>query len=316
MQGLTHAKQKISGAKTIVIASHINPDGDSIGSLLSLGLALKQLGKQVYMVSRDGVPANYKRLPGARFVLETTSVKADLAIAVDCSDRKMLGETFEIFQQAKSILEIDHHRFKKPFGDIVLLDTQASAVGEILYILFKELKIGITKDIAQNIMTSLVVETHSFRLPSTRSFTFKVCADLIDKGVDLYKLAEMVYWTKSKESAFLLSRAIKRCKFIHHGEVAWSILKENDFKGVKGNQEAADSIVDELRAIKDVRIAVLFKEKNKDLLRVSLRSKGAINVGRLAEKYGGGGHYDASGCHIQNSKNSIIQFINSVKELL
>lgn len=316
MQGLNQAKEKILESKIIVIAGHINPDGDSIGSLLSLGLALKKIGKRVYMASRDGVPKNYRNLPGARLILKTTDIKADLAIAVDCSAKEMLGENFEIFQNAKTILEIDHHEFKMPFGDIIMLDIHAAAVGELIYLLLKELKITITKEIAQNILTSLVVETNSFRLPNSRAFTFKVCADLIDKGANLSKLSEMVYWTRTKESALLSGIVMSRCKFIQRAKIAWSLVKENDFKKLKADQEAGDSITDELRAIKDVRIAVLFKEKNKKLFRVSLRSKGAINVGRLAQTYGGGGHYDAAGCCIPNSNNSMRKFLNAVKTLL
>jgi phosphoesterase RecJ-like protein len=316
MQGLRQAKEKILASRTIVISGHINPDGDCIGSVLSLGLALKKIGKRVYMISRDGVPEKYRNLPGARSILKTTAIKADLAIAVDCSAKEMLGETLEIFQDAKSILEIDHHEFKKPFGDVIVLDIHAAAVGELVYLLLKELKITITKEIAQNILTSLVVETNSFRLPNSRAFTFKVCADLIDKGVNLYKLSEMVYWTRTKESALLSGIVMGRCKFIQGGRIAWSLVKRSDFKKIKAAQEAIDSVADELRAIKDVRVAVLFKEENKKLFRVSLRSKGAINVGRLAQSYGGGGHYDLAGCCIPHGNNSLKNLLNAVKMLL
>jgi len=316
MQGLSQAKEKILGSKTIVIAGHINPDGDCIGSVLSLGLALKEIGKRIFMISRDGVPVNYRHLPGAGLILKTTAVKADLAIAVDCSAKEMLGETFKIFQNAKSTLEIDHHEFKRPFGGAIMLDIHAAAVGELIYLLLQELRIAITKEIAQNILTSLVVETNSFRLPVSRSFTFKVCADLIDKGADFYSLAEMVYWTRTKESVLLSGLAMSRCRFIRGGKIAWSLLKESDFKKIKAEQESGNSVPDELRAIKEARIAVLFKEKNKKFFRVSLRSKGAINVGRLAQSYGGGGHYDNAGCCIPNSDNSRRKFLNAVEALL
>lgn len=316
MQGLTQAKEKILRSRVIVIAGHINPDGDSIGSVLSLGLALKKIGKRIYMISRDGVPGNYRHLPGAGLILKTAAVKADLAIAVDCSAKEMLGETFKIFQNAGDTLEIDHHEFKMPFGGTVMLDIHAAAVGELIYLLLKELKIAITKEIAQNIMTSLVVETNSFKLPITRAFTFKVCADLIDKGANLYELAEMVYWTRTKESALLSGIALGRCRFIQEGKIAWSLVKQNDFKKIKAEQGSGDLAADELRAIKGVRIAVLFKEKNKELLRVSLRSKGVINVGQFAQSYGGGGHYDNAGCCIPNSNDSMSKFLNAVKMLL
>ena len=310
------AKQKILEARNIVIAGHINPDGDSIGSLLSLGLGLKQLGKQICMISEDGVPNRYRTLPGALYIRKDLKINPDLAIAVDCSNEEILGKTFDIFCKAKNILEIDHHEFRRPFGNIKLIDHRAAAVGELIYLLLRGLKIKITKDIAQNLLTSIIVETNSFSLPNVRPFTFEVCAELIKKKVDFHKLVEMVFWSKTKAAVVLTGICLSRCKFLKSAKIAWSIIRQSDFDKAKGRDEDVDAVADQLRSISSVKIVVLFREKHKGKLRVSLRSKNNINVASVAEKYKGGGHFDVAGCTISNNPRSIKAFLREAAALL
>ncbi|MDD4940081.1 MAG: bifunctional oligoribonuclease/PAP phosphatase NrnA [Candidatus Omnitrophica bacterium] len=309
-------KEKIAHAKSIVIAGHINPDGDSIGSLLSLGLGMEKLGKRVYMLSADAVPAKYRFLPGADRIISDTRKNADLAISVDCSNKEMLGSAYNVIKRAKDILEIDHHEFKRPFGNLFLIDYKAAAVGELVYRLLQELGIDIDRDIAQNLLTSIIVETNSFRLPNVRPLTFKICAELIKKDVDFYNLVDMVFWSRTRESAVLTGICLARCKFLEEGRLAWSIIREKDFKLVNGKDEDIDAVADEIRAIQGVEIVVLFREKSKKVLRVSLRSKGRINVAAVAEYYKGGGHFDIAGCTIPNNPESIRELLVISKSIL
>src|SRR3989338_4924307 len=184
MEHLELAIRKIIEAKDIVISGHVNPDGDSIGSLLALGLGIEKLGKRVYMISRDGVPKRYTSLPGAGRIIKDTKVKADLAIAVDCSSREILGDAFRIFKRASETLSIDHHEFRRPFCAIDVVDEKAAAVGELIYLLLERLGVRATGDIAQNLLTSIIVETNSFRLPGVSTATFGLCAELMKKDVD------------------------------------------------------------------------------------------------------------------------------------
>lgn len=263
MENFKLVKEKILKAKEIIVAGHINPDGDSIGSLLSLGLGLEKLGKRVYMVSVDGVPKRYVLLPGANRIIKKIDKSCDLAIAVDCSNKEILGETFKAFRKAKDILEIDHHDFRRPFGNIHFIDHKAAAVGELIYEILKELKIDITKDIAQNLLTSIIVETDSFSLPNVRFLTFEVCAELIKQGVDFYKLIDMVFWSKTKESAILSGICMTRCKFLKNNRIVWSMITRKDFDKIGGKDEDVDPVSDQMRSIKDVKIAILFREKEK-----------------------------------------------------
>lgn len=316
MRGLITAVDKILKAKDIVVSGHVNPDGDSIGSLLSFGLGLEKLGKRVYMVSHDGVPKRYRNLPGASRIIRKTQKSCDLAIAVDCSNKEMLGKTFKVFSTARDILEIDHHEFRRPFGDIKLIDPGASAVGELIYILLKELRVKISEDIAQNLLTSIIVETDSFSLPNVRPLAFSICAELLDKGVDFYKLVNMVFWSRTREQVILSGICLSRCKFMKHGKLVWSIVKTDDFKKVGGKDEDVDTVADEMRSIKGVKIVVLFRENVKGYLRVSLRSKGKINIASIAERFGGGGHFDVAGCKIYNDSRCIKELLDRSIRLL
>lgn len=316
MTDLREALEAIRRSKSVAIAGHVNPDGDSIGSLLSLGLGLENLGKKVRMISEDGVPRRYRGLPGAGRIKRALREDVDLAITVDCSSKEILGDTFKVFRKSPVLLEVDHHEFRRPFGTIAVVDREAAAVGEIIYLILKSLNLGITKDIAQNLMTSIIVETNSFRLPNVRPYTFEVCADLIKKNFDFYKLVDTVFWSTRRESAILMGLCLSRCRFMRNGKIAWSMIKQEDFRIVRGTDEDVDPVPDEMRSIKSVLVAVLFREKDSRTIRVSLRSKGRINIAAIAEQYNGGGHYDVAGCTIRNTRHDINKFLTTIGGLV
>ena len=299
-----------------MIAGHLNPDGDSIGSLLALGLGLAGMGKDVHMVSKDGVPRVYRKLPGAAKVKRAVKEVPDMAITVDCNTAAMVGEPFAIMKKAKYILEIDHHEFRKPFGNISFVDTKAAAVGELVYRLLISLGVKITRDIAQNILTSIIVETNSFRLPAVRPLTFSLCARLLKTGVDFSRLSDLIYWSKTRQSAMLSGLCMSRLKFAENEKIAWSMVTRKDFSGAKAKDEDVDTVANDILSIEGVKVAVFFREKSASLLRVSIRSKGGINVAAVASLYGGGGHFDSAGCYIANNKRAREGLLKVLKEKL
>lgn len=315
-RNLEIARQIILDAETIAISGHRNPDGDSIGSLLSLGIGLESLGKKVFMLCEDDLPKNYQSLPGASKLIRKLQRQVDLAISVDCGSKNMIGKNLEVFEMANFVIEIDHHRSRTPFGDILLVDPEAASAGELVYELLTDLYIPITVDIAQNILTSLIVETNSFRLPGIRPRTFELCSELLKSGVDFYKLAESVYWVTSKETALLSGISLSRCKFSTSGELAWSVLTKSDLRRMNASDSDADPVTEKIRSIQGVQIAILFREKNPKEWRVSLRSKDGINLATLAEQFGGGGHLSAAGCTIPKRRKYINQLLKSAQELL
>src|SRR5690554_1894129 len=309
-------REIIGNADSIAISGHMNPDGDSLGSMLSLGLALKKTGKKVYMICCDNIPHNYLSLPGINSIQKGLQKTVDLAIAVDCGSKDLLGQSLEIFEKAKTILEIDHHRSRSPFGDVMLVDSEASSAGELIFELLQDLAIPITSDISQNILTSVLVETNSFRLPGIRPKTFEICANLLRAGADFYKLAETIYWVTSRETAMLTGICMSKCEFSQTGELAWATLTKKDFAKADANDSDADSVTEQIRSIKGVKIAILFREKNNSHYRVSIRSKKGINISLLAEQFGGGGHINAAGCTIPKNKKTFAQFLEKAEEFL
>lgn len=313
---LKHILNKILRARSIAISGHANPDGDSIGSMLALGLALISLGKTVYMLCQDDIPLNYRSLPGADLIIKTTDKKVDMAIAIDCSIIDLLDKNIRVFKRARSILEIDHHEFRKSFGDMQLVDYKATAVGEQVYILLKKLNIKIGRDIAENLLTSIIVETNLFKLPNVRPFIFRMCAELLKTGVDFSQLVDKVYGPKTKEAMMLSAACLLRARFLKKGRIIWSIITKRDIARVGGKDYDTDAIANEMNSMRGVEIAILFREKSGHTLRVSLRSKGDINIGRIAQGYEGGGHFDIAGCYIDNNKKSIRQILSSAERLL
>lgn len=316
IKNFQNIRKGILKANSVVISGHVNPDGDSIGSMLALGLALNSLGKKVYTLCQGEVPVHYRSLPGAQLIVKTIRKRVDLAIAVDCSVIDLLGNNVPVFKKAKSILEIDHHEFRRSFGDMRFVDYKATAVGELVYILLKKLNIRISDGMAENLLTSIIVETNLFKLPNVRPFIFAMCADLLKTRINFSKLVDKIYGPKTKEAMILSAICLLRAKFLKSGRIIWSVLTKGDLAKVKGKDYDADAIANEMNSMKGVEIAVLFREKNRKILRVGLRSKGDINIGKIAQGYMGGGHFDIAGCHISNNKKSIGRILSSVKTLL
>jgi phosphoesterase RecJ-like protein len=213
-------------------------------------------------------------------------------------------------------MEIDHHEFRKPFGHIDVVDYNAAAVGEVVYIILKGMGVKITKNIAQNILTSIIVETNSFRLPGIRPLTFDICSELMKDGVDFYKLVDTVFWSRTKEASLLLGTALAGCRFAAGGRLVWSMVRKKDYRAAGGSDEDVDPVVDEMRSVKDVKVALLFREREDGRLRVSMRSKGKINVAALAEEYSGGGHFDSAGCYLDNDAGVMKNFLRAAERLL
>lgn len=305
---------RIRRAKVIAVSGHTHPDGDSIGSMLALGLGLQELGKKVYFISQDGVPGKFHELPGACNVIPQLTERVELGLAVDCSTPQMMGEHSGVTENSRAIIGIDHHQFRRPFS-FEVVDTNAAAVGELVFILLWSLKVPIKRPIAENILTSVIVETNSFRLPKVRPFTFMLCAELLKTGVDFRALVDMVYWTRSRATVLLLGKCLERARFAGANRLMWTVLTHKDITRVGASEEDADPIIEEMRSITGVEVSVLFREQKRHY-RVSFRSRGRVNVGKLAETLGGGGHYDSSGVLVGKSWGAMKSVLREVMRVI
>ena len=310
------AADLIKKNSNIILACHLNPDGDAIGSMLGLGLGLNKMKKSITMLCADEVPERYITLPGARRIKRQYHNVADLAISVDCGGMNQLAKIEEAFNKSKRIVEIDHHAYRTRFGDVQLIDDHASSVGEIIFLLLQKLGILLDKKIAECLLTSMLVETLSFSRQDVKTETFEILSKLMAGGIDFRAISDRYYWKRKLSSVHLSGLCLSRVKMMAKNKLAWSVVYKRDFQEFHGKQEDVDSVADDIMLIQGVKVSLLFREIEDNILRVSLRSKEGIDIGYLASIYGGGGHHDVAGCRIHNNERTIQKFISQACSLI
>lgn len=315
---LKAAAELIQKSHHVVLACHMNPDGDAIGSMLGLGLGLKKMGKQVTFLCPDKIPNRYISLPAAVDVHQSYDGQksADLAISLDCASLKQLPGVDKVFKRSKYIIEVDHHIYRDQFGDVQLVSARTASVGEIVYVLLTELHVKIDKKIAECLLTSAIVETSSFSRSEVNEKTFEICAKLLETGVDFNSISDRYYWRKSLPAMLLTGLAFTRIKTSCGGKVVWSAVYQEDFAQYKGKQEHVDPVADDLLMVAGAQISIFFRESERNVLRVSLRSRGGIDVGFLATTYGGGGHDSVASCRIHKTRQGMERLIKQAGALL
>lgn len=315
-KNILQAAKLLNHSKKVMIAAHMNPDGDTLGCLLALGLALLHKGKRVFLVCHDAVPTRLQFLPGSELITTHCREKPDVAVSVDCGSVRQLGDIADVYLRTKKTIQIDHHDFGEAFGKVQILEPEASAVGEIVYELLRAMDAEITSAIATCLLTSIIIDTGAFRFSNIRPKTFEICAQLAKKGVDMQHLIEEAYWVKSRSMALLSSHALLHARFSKDGALAWAVVTQEDIQRYGAGLSDADSVADDLRCITGVKIAALFRETAHRNYRVSLRSKKGINVALVAKRFGGGGHHNSAGCRLQHSEKEKNRILAALQELL
>ena len=297
---LSQVVELIESKKTFAITSHFRPDGDSLGSSLGLCWLLRALDKEVEVIMRDPVPHAYQQLPGAREVRVTPVVdnSYDAVFVIECSDITRPGLR-DLEKQL--VVNIDHHSTTALFGKINWIDSTASAVGEMIYNLCKATGVRVTKEIAECVYTALITDTGSFHFSNTTERTFKVASELLRTGVKPAKTAEAVFasypWSRIQLMGAVLSTARRdstgRIAFLRHSLEMQHLANASD--------EDADGFVNYPLTVEEVEAVAMLKESEPGVYRTSLRSKGEVNVARVAEIFGGGGHRNAAGCTLRGT---------------
>ena len=295
-------KSRIQAAKRVLVTSHIRPDGDAIGSSLGFALALQNAGKQVQVVLSDGLPANFKQLPGAEMVQTKADGEFDLIVSVDCSDLERIGDALDGYRSPDII--IDHHITTEPFGILNLVEPEAVATASVLTRHMHEWGLTITTPIAANLITGLVTDTLGFRTSNTTPESLRQAADLLELGVDMSTLyhrslvrrtfVEAKYWGAGLSS---LERA---------DGIIWATLTLADRKsaGYMGKDDA--DLINIVSAIDDAEIAVMFVEQNPGRTKISWRGlKPGVDVSKVARQFNGGGHKAASGAELSGSLTEV-----------
>ncbi|MEL7564317.1 MAG: bifunctional oligoribonuclease/PAP phosphatase NrnA [Dehalobacterium sp.] len=309
----------ITNNDRILITAHVLPDGDSIGSVVGLGLALESLGKEVYLVMQDKVPDMYCFLPGTEKILfsHELSAKPRLAVFLDCSDISRVGDNWiEPLLQDIPVINIDHHVSNEYFGTYNYVDAHAAATAEIVYSLVTELNVDITKDMASALYTGMVMDTGSFQYQNTTRQTFITAASLLEKGVDLSTIRENIYESKSLKNYRLISAAIDNLQFGVDGKVAWTYLDQEIMKKLHADSEHCEGIVSYPISLENVKIGLFFREMENGDVKVGLRCRSGYDVNKIALQFGGGGHQQAAGCTLKGPLHEAINKVIKQTEIM
>lgn len=310
---MEEAKEIIRDSSNIYIASHINPDGDNIGSMLALGLGLKKIGKSVKILKSDSLPKEFNFLPGYYYIEDLNSLpdEIDLFIALDSSDEDRLGENKRLLEISKTIINIDHHISNNKFGHINIVDPNAAATGELVFNFLQVLGINIDKEIAENIYTAISTDTGSFKYESVTSSTHLIISQLIQAGIKVGELNIKLYESQSLNKTRLFIKALGSMNIYFDGKLALVKISQEMLEEVNAKMEDSEGIVSFLRKIEGVEVACLLKELKEEDIKVSIRSKEYVDVSLLCEELGGGGHKRAAGCSIysslENAEKTIIE---------
>ncbi len=312
-EGMDEAVQAVWNATEIVLACHVNPDGDAIGSMLGLALGLEILGKSVTTLSADGVPANLAFLPNAdKIQTHTERRDFDLGIGLDAGDLSRLGPSVEAVTSSKVVMDIDHHVTGGQFGDVRLLDAESASTAELVFDFLHALGVEPTPEIAQNLLCGTLTDTGGFRYPSTRPRTMAVGGALIAAGASPTDIYESVYENQSWSAQKVLGRAMERMARTEDGKIVWTVVTRADFAELGATDKETDGISTALRAVGGSEIAILMREMPDGKLRVSLRAREPHDVSKVAALFGGGGHRLASGCTLGGPPDEAIKRLLAV----
>lgn len=294
-------KTAIKKNSKFLITSHINPEGDSIGSQVALELLLKRLGKEAVILNESPVPHFLRFMPGTEDILK--EIPADLhfqaAIILDCPDLTRIGNVSRYIAKDTTIINIDHHISNINFGKYNWVDVEVSSTGEMIFDLYKTFKVSIRHDEAVAMYVAIMTDTGSFRYTNTSSRTHKITAELIDIGIKPNEIYGKIYETSSIQDMNLLGEALRTLRVTDDGKVAWLWVTKDMLKNTKASLEGTEGIINFARSIEGVEIAILFRETGtEDRIKVSFRSKGSVDVNKLASFFNGGGHVTASGCTV------------------
>ena len=295
-------KRIIDRCTSFIVASHIDPEGDAIGSSLALYFALTNLGKKVCVYNESPLPKILNFLPGSNKIVSDiySPDEYDCIFIVDCGDIDRVGKLSKKLEKLR-IINIDHHSTNTNFGHINIVNRDASATGEVIFNFLEKLSMPITKEIAINLYTAILVDTGSFRYSSTSAESFEICSKLMKYGVEPWEVSKNVYESFPYERMKLLGLVLDTLEIFLNGRVAFMYVTKDMFKKVGASEDLTEGFVNFGRAIDGVEISVLCKEVEENVYKLSLRSKGLIDVAQLAIKLGGGGHKNAAGCTVRGS---------------
>jgi phosphoesterase RecJ-like protein len=296
--------QQIEQRDRFVLTSHARPDGDAIGSALACCQVLRSMGKQADVVLHDGVPRIYRALPFADQVLQADRVAGNYqaAIILECDS---IHRTRLEGLENRFLISIDHHVSGRPFADVNWIDPHAVATGEMVFRLAREAGTPFSPEIATCLYTALMTDTGSFMFQGTNERTFALARELVLAGADPSHCARSIYFAHSVAKMRLLGEALRNLNT--ERDIGWTWVTQEQMERCEAKDEDCEGLVNYVLSIGEVEVAAFFRELPDGRFRVSLRSKGQLDVARVAEHLGGGGHECASGCSVDGPLANAVQ---------
>jgi phosphoesterase RecJ-like protein len=300
----------IDTRQRFLVATHIRPDGDAIGSVLALTSMLRKLGKVADAYCQDPAPPSQEFLLGANGILHDV---ADLSayeavILVDCGDQHRAGDALAAkLDQAALLINIDHHVSSIPFGDIYWVEAGASSTCEMLYDLSLVMPVALDETIASQLYTGILMDTGSFRFANTSKRALEIAAALVDSGAKPAYIAEQVYDSITPNRLSLLVEVLGGLSFFADSRLVTAAITPEMYARTGTSPTDSESFINHMRSVKTVQVAILFRAESDGLVYASLRSKGDVDVAGFAQLHGGGGHRRAAACRVKGDFNSVRQ---------
>ena len=315
---LADIKKAIQNSKHAVIASHKNPEIDCIASAVVVSLIFDSLKKNYTLYNPDVLPYNCGYLKNSEKFKRTLPKEYDLVIVVDCGEIERIGEAHKVIQASSAtVINIDHHLTNTNFGHVNYVEPQAAATSEVLYDVMKLFPESLTRDMAIAIYSSLMADTGSFRYSSTSERTFVLAAEMLKVGINSWDVSEKIYENQPLSRIKLIQLALGTLAIDKSKKIGSILVSRAMMKKTKVTSAECDGLINYPRSIQGVEVALQYRELEKDLYKVSFRSKGKVNVAEIAQSFGGGGHRNASGCELKGSLDSIKKkLLKAIKEKL
>jgi len=301
---------EIRRRQRFVLSSHVRPDGDAIGSQLAMAFALWQLGKDVRLVNRDPPPTPMMVFPGVPKIEVASRIEdpGDAVIVMECGELSRTGvEGFE----GGFVINIDHHLGNAGYGTLNWFDSSAAACGEMVFDLVRELGVELTPEIATHVYIAILTDTGSFHYSNISPRTFDVCRQCVEAGIDPPAIAGAIYDSNSLGRLKLFGAVLSKMELDASGHVATVYVDRKLAKDCGGTYEDTEGIVNLPLTVKDIEAVAFFKEAGPDDWRVSMRSKGEVDVNAIAKEFGGGGHKNASGCNAKGTLPDLKQLFEA-----
>jgi phosphoesterase RecJ-like protein len=301
---IERARALLEGAAEIAIVSHERPDGDAVGSLLGLGLSLRRRGQRATAVLGAGLPARYGFLPGAGDVQQAIPAATDLLVAVDCAELSRTGIPAGDLRRPAGI-NIDHHPTNSRYAHVNLVDPQAAATSQILYRLSPALGLPIDRDVATNYLAGLVSDTIGFRTPNVTPGVLRLAADMEGQTGALAEVYDQLLNRRSFSAARYWGAGLARLE--RQGPVIWTQLTLEDrlAAGYSGSDDA--DLINLLGTVEGSEVSLVFVEQSGGQVKVSWRSRNGMDVSRLAQDFGGGGHEPAAGATVSGALDDVVR---------